>query len=345
MKILFTGSTSKQTDDNAFKRAQVKRIDDSTIICESLRKSGNEVIRKEVQHGEDLSSYDIGIVGVGALGSSNYGNIFSALYAIANLKKVIVFHEDWKIKDTIKSFKQSLEKKDVESHIKKKWSSGDNFYSNITDNIDIKQIYSTMENILDGKYDCLVPSFEWGDKSIIADILQTSIEKINTIDLTPYSLKAFGIEEKQMDVRLRDKKYMLASLVDHSSWVKRQKLEHDVDYYGCKKLKSPRLDDEKHVFETMNKYWGILCPVYPHAGSGWFRIRYIYSAMNRNILIMDKKDSDALGIDHIAKIDPSWSTDELLQIAEKQRMAIYKHLTTEEDFDRKINSIIYTLTR
>jgi len=32
MKILFTGCTSKQTDDNAWQRARVKRIDDSTIF-------------------------------------------------------------------------------------------------------------------------------------------------------------------------------------------------------------------------------------------------------------------------------------------------------------------------
>ena len=340
MKILFSGATAKQTDDMAFKRAQVKRIDDSTIICESLRKSGHEVIRKTIQHGEDLSSYDIGIIGVGALGSSNYGNIFSALYAIANLKKVIVFHEDWKIKDTIKSFSQALEKKEIEGHINKKWSDGKHFYSNINDKVNVDEIYSTIRKILNGEYNALIPAFEWGNKQIVADILKTPIEKIHSIDLTPYSLKAFGIEEKEMDVRLREKKYMLASLVDHSSWVKRQKFEHQVDYYGCKKLKSPKLDDEKHVYETMNKYWGILCPVYPHAGSGWFRVRYIYSALNRNILIMDKKDADALGIDHIAKIDPSWSSDELLTIANKQRSAIMKWITTEEDFDKKIEGII-----
>ena len=55
MKILFTGCTAKQTDDLAYQRAKVKRIDDSSIICDSLRKQGYIVDRKEIKPGDDLS--------------------------------------------------------------------------------------------------------------------------------------------------------------------------------------------------------------------------------------------------------------------------------------------------
>ena len=59
MKILFTGCTAKQVDDEAYKRARVKRIDDSSIICNSLRKQGYAVDRKTVKWGDDLSEYGL----------------------------------------------------------------------------------------------------------------------------------------------------------------------------------------------------------------------------------------------------------------------------------------------
>ena len=62
MKILFTGCTAKQTDDNAWQRARVKRIDDSSIICNSLRKQGYTVDRKKVKRGDDLAAYGLEIV-------------------------------------------------------------------------------------------------------------------------------------------------------------------------------------------------------------------------------------------------------------------------------------------
>ena len=59
MKILFTGSTAKQVCDDAHKRARVKRIDDCSIICNSLRKQGFDIDRKRVEWGEDLSEYGL----------------------------------------------------------------------------------------------------------------------------------------------------------------------------------------------------------------------------------------------------------------------------------------------
>ena len=85
MKILFTGCTAKQTDDNAWQRARVKRIDDSSIICNSLRKQGYTVDRKKVKWGDDLSDYGLAIVGLGQFGSNNYSGHYMLLMSVTML--------------------------------------------------------------------------------------------------------------------------------------------------------------------------------------------------------------------------------------------------------------------
>jgi hypothetical protein len=37
-------------------------------------------------------------------------------------------------------------------------------------------------------------------------------------------------------------------------------------------------------------------PEYPHSGSGWFRIRYIYAALQKSIIITSYNDLKALGL-------------------------------------------------
>ena len=109
MKILFTGATGRQTKDEMGKSA-LDRINDSSIIVNSLRKQGHTVVRKTIEWGEDLSSYDLAIVGIGQFGSFNYkGEIMKSMWALASAKKSLAFHEDWKIDGTIKSFEKALE--------------------------------------------------------------------------------------------------------------------------------------------------------------------------------------------------------------------------------------------
>ena len=342
MNILFTGSTVKQCDNNANKRAKINRIDDSTILCNSLLKSGHNLERRHISWGDDLSKYDLAIIGLGAFGSSNYHYIMNAIYVISNVKNVIIFHEDWKIESTMQSFRRALKEDTFEKMSKKQWSNGTRFYTG-TDSefFDFNKVRDNIQRVVNGEFNCLIPGFNWGDKNIISDILNITKEKLNYIDLTPYVLKDSEILKRDnIDYSTRSKKYMLASLVDHSSWVKKQGFTIPVDYYGCNKLKSKVLDNEIDVFNTMYNYWGILSPKYPQSGSGWFRIRYIYSAFNKNILIMDKKDSEALGIRHIDKIEDLKTLREVVDYSEEQSKAILSHITTIDEFDNKLNSIV-----
>ena len=339
MKILFTGSTAKQVCDDAHKRARVKRIDDCSIICNSLRKQGFDIDRRRVEWGEDLSEYGLAIIGLGPFGSPNTSKqIFKALYAMSAVKNVIVFYEDWKINEVISSYKNMLTEGTLKRHLSKKWSNGSPFYLGVDNpNFNTETVKEQIQNVIDGKFDALIPAFDWGNKEIIRKVIKS--KNIFNLDLTPYVLENWDVP-LTVEQKPKMKKHMLASLASHTRWVDRLNLQWDVDYYGAKSIKSaPLLATETDVFNKCGEYWSILCPRYPTAGSGWFRIRWIYSAIWKSIIIPNEKDSLALGLPHYDNIE-IMSDDELKHVAEEQAEAILKHIWTKEDFDNKLKEIV-----
>ncbi len=343
MKILFTGSTSRQTKDEVSKRA-LDRINDSSIIVNSLRKQGHIVERKSVEWGDDLSSYDLAIVGIGQFGSLNYsGGIFKSIWPLVSAKKVLVFHEDWKIDGTMKSFEKALEPETFQKMLDKRFADGKVFYGGVDHPaFDADQCKAAMHKLISGQFPALIPAFDWGNKQLVRDIIKS--KDIYNIDLTPYVLEHYGIDPNFTQVYPEKmKRHILASLVDHSAWVKRNKFSWPVDFYGAKSMEGAKqLESEKAVFDTAAEYWGNLCPAYPHAGCGWFRIRYIYSAINKSILIASEKDLDALDI---PKHDIETMNDnELVEYANLQSKQILKWMWTTDKFDQKINEIVLGVT-
>lgn len=338
MRILFTGSTSKQTDDNAWKRARVKRIDDSSIICNSLRKQGYIVDRKKIKWGDDLSQYDMAIVGVGCFGSNNYsGDIFNSLYALHKIPNSLVFYEDWKIDANMKSFSGMLKSGALEKSVSKKWNNGSYFYGGVDNpNFDINIAKQVIQNLNNGFYDALIPAFDWGNKDIVRKIIKS--KNIYNVDLSPYVVENWNLDLRP-EPKDKMKAYMLASLVDHRRWVKKMQLTWPVVYYGAKSIKdSIKLETETDVYNECGKYRVILCPEYPHSGSGWFRIRYIYAALQRSIILTSLNDLQALGVPY--KNIERLSDKELNEYAAMQREAIFSYSWNKSMFDKKLKQII-----
>lgn len=337
MKILFTGSSSKQTNDAAHLRAKVKRIDDSSIICNSLRKQGYVVDRRNVVWGDDLSEYDFAIVGLGHFGSSTYSQrIMNALYALHAIKNVVVFHEDWKITGTMSSFAGMLDEEKWKRSMAKKWSNGQRFYGGIDSYyFDADIAKNIIRHVVDGKYPALVPAFDWGDKQLIRNIIKS--KTIYNVDLTPYVLQFWDIP-LIVDIIDKQKRHMLASLADHSGWVKRHTSKWPVDYFGAKSINAPQLATEKDVFYKCGEYWSVLCPEYPHAGCGWFRVRWVYASIWRSIILACEEDLTALGLPKI-NVEES-SVDELKEYAELQAKVVFDKMWDIETFDNKIRQMV-----
>lgn len=69
-------------------------------------------------------------------------------------------------------------------------------------------------------------------------------------------------------------------------------------------------------------------PAYHYAGSGWWRLRYIFGAAMKNVFFLDDPDAKALGIECVR--DLSSDLDRVKQVAIDTSKAIYSYLPTYE---------------
>lgn len=341
MKILVSGFTALQCGST---NRAIYKIDVPAAFVEALRKNGHEVEWRKVELTEnDFSMYDAAIICVAPITSSNSTYGLGALKALNRVKKAVVFYDDWKLKEVHSAWKAAL--KQGKKQFVKKWGNGNNFYHNETKDIEenSEEILVVINDLFTKgreKWKILCPMFEWGNKGLINNSLISFLtkENFNYIDPTPAVIKE-DTEEKETH---KEKEWCIASIADHTNWIKKQHLKWKVNYYGCRKLKCERLKTEEDVLQIYKKHWGILSPEYPQSGSGWFRARFIYASIANSVLWCGKKDAQVLG--YSFQMDPVLlelhSDSELAEIAEKQSIEMQKYKTSYEEFEKKILNIV-----
>ena len=290
MKILLTGVTGRQAKESKISK---QKIYDTQLIYKILIELGHEVTWKQTRINENFDKYDLGIIALGPGASFNSGNLVNALWIIDKLPTILHF-EDWKITSLLRSYQGCID--NPEKTILKKIKNG-YFYNNAGDyKLVLKQLISNFEKILNlnqYNYKCIVPGFKWGNKSIIKQCLKTN--NIVSFDLTPLVITKEFFKNKNVvlwdEEEKKRRSYFLASLNDHKSWVKKMKLTWSV----ITTEKGREFKTELDVFKQCKNYWGILAPEYDHSGSGWFRIRFIYSALSNSCIICSNKDAEQLG--------------------------------------------------
>lgn len=65
----------------------------------------------------------------------------------------------------------------------------------------------------------------------------------------------------------------------------------------------PRLS-EPELAKVYLTSWGVLSPAHPHAGSGWWRVRYLMAADAGCVLSASEKEARCLGAPYVAATDP-----------------------------------------
>lgn len=342
MKILVTGFTALQCGSE---KRQIYKIDVPAAFVDTLRKHGHDVEWRKVELTEDdFSQYDVAIICVAPITSSNSSKGLGALKALNRIKNVVLFYDDWKLKEVNASWKAVLKQGKKQFH--KKWANGMNFYQNETEDIEANSdelLVVVNDLFTKGResWKVLCPMYEWGNKEIIFNQKSISFltkENFNYIDPTPAVIDL----EREVELVPKVNEWCIASIADHSSWIKKQHLKWPVKYYGCRKLKCERLKTEEDVFNIYKQHWGVLSPEYPQSGSGWFRARFVYAAFAHSVLWCGKKDAQALGLSY--QMEPALielhTAAELSELADKQADELFKHFTTLGKFEEKLINII-----
>lgn len=189
------------------------------------------------------------------------------------------------------------------------------------------------------------PMYSFGDRSIVRKRMPKEVGPIEALDPTAPILPSLS-PVTALPPQSKKKAWVLGALMPHDTWLEKKNPSWPVEIVGSrkliKKLGGQRFDTEKDVLEFYNNHWGILSPPYPHAGSGWWRSRFLYAAHVGSVLVTDKGEGDPLGDAYkltIADVE-KMSESELHEAAMAQRAALAPHIPEYSTFVDHCNRII-----
>jgi hypothetical protein len=189
------------------------------------------------------------------------------------------------------------------------------------------------------------PMYSFGDRSLVRKRMPKEMAPIEALDpsSTIYNILS-SCDPAPFESKQRS--WVLGALMPHDTWLEKKKPEWPVEIIGSRKLirkfGGQRLDSEEDVLAFYNNYWGILSPPYPHAGSGWWRSRFMYSARVRSVLVTDKGEGAPLGSAYKLTIKDveAMSDSELANAATAQADALRRHMPTYDSFVAQCNHIV-----
>lgn len=189
------------------------------------------------------------------------------------------------------------------------------------------------------------PMYSFGDRSLVRKRMPKTMGPIEALDPSSTIYDILQTSEP-LPPEEKERSWVLGALMPHDTWLERKSPDWEVEIIGSRKLirkyGGQRLDTEADVLAFYNKHWGILSPPYPHAGSGWWRSRFMYAARVGSILVTDKGEGSPLGDPYKLTIKQveSMNTAELTAAAKAQSDALRPHMPTYDSFVEHCNRIV-----
>lgn len=304
MNIYATGMNP--ADSNALKRSpRVALFQAVNTIMETLKEENN-VTWKATKVGDQIPlDTDAIFVSVMLPRSLNCPYALGAIYSIhAALSRdipLVLYMTDWAFFRSYSEFR-SIAKAGVPYFSKKiggslQYNEDPAMIAKHGDDlIDVCRMYDNSSSQLWDKAQVLVPRYtSWGDVNIIQGMMPGA-NPIHTFDPTPAFLRYLDEDPRpsqSWEMKQRNVHWILPSLLQDDTWVAKQNLEWPIERFGPKGHLV--LDTERDVQKEYRRSAGALCPPYPHAGSGWWRSRWIHSARANSVLLCSTQDAAYVG--------------------------------------------------
>lgn len=299
MKILVTGFTALQVDTP---HRTIQKIDVPAAMVKGLRQLGHNVDWRKADISENLyNKYDAAIVLLAPCNSLNARRgALGAMHTLAHIQlPQAMYYEDWQINQVFNSARNIARRHEVQftKKLGDQW-----FYNQEIPTNHWPTLVKGLETIYDPASVHLyprvgvVPMYPWGDLSKINSRMPYDVTQDNTLMVDP-TPAVIDLSPQDGEVSLQAQKtkaWACASLMDHTNWVDKLNPSWPVNYFGSRKYKErggERLKTEAGVRFEYSKHAGLLSPKYPHAGSGWFRSRFVYGALMKTIVYCDKNDA------------------------------------------------------
>lgn len=379
MKILITGMNSSQCNRNHHLKQQLKIVQSTYSLMNCLVAMGHDVTHRKVKIGENLDEYDKVIVFIAGPKQFITNALFEGLWAIKARPDCIMAFDDWQVEDLFLGVLKAKEDENLLSDfiLTNNGKTSDEIKPDLDiykDSIDL--IEAGNNRMLISSYDTSHLGNDFGPHRLFS-------EKYNRDNIFAYNpnpfhrnrkpgdykhhgpeafdYKSSPFDDDSIEVPAKTRSFNFASLVQSKTkkWLKRNGFVKNpandesgiigswhVEMYGCKADSQKRLTEDV-MCGIWAKDWGCLMPGYPHAGSGWWRVRPLQVADAGSILIGDEielsvyygKDFYGNKLKAIDLVD--MSDKELMKVAADQKEALYKHHSLDKNVQcQELNRVL-----
>lgn len=290
MRVLITGMTPTQCGSPG----RFKWLVVPALFAAALRRAGHQVEHRLPAPNEDLTPYDVILMGLVPPGSIAARHVYVAMDVIYRAKAsgaaLLFYVDDWQF-DKIMSGCRNKHRQPhglyttIKGRTYREWGETEEGRSRVA--LSMQALATRPWPVT------LAVAFPWGD--------HTKLDKLpakKTVYLDPSPLCWSTIS--QMHDRVtpaedRTRRWVLASLSNHQQWVRDQSLQWPVEFIGPKQTGATYTLKEHEIVQLVAQSWGTICPPYHHAGSGWWRPRYLYTASTGAVAMPAREDATYLG--------------------------------------------------
>lgn len=277
-RFLVTGSTPVQCGSEKTKLKIVTAIQG---YVEALRELGYNVDWRAVRPGEDLRNYVGVMTALNKVNAIASGNVYGALWALSSRQDAIVVIDDWQTEEIRSGFKTYARSRERAFRLR---SGGD-----VED-----QLFALIQTLAVDPWPqpTLVPLFDGGR----AELLKLPATAIVPVDPTTF-VKRYAPQPSHERRHLWVQASLAAKRVPTAAWLVYHlgALDRGKGGVGRSGDDAQERVPEEDLMGIYGRAWGVLSPPHPHAGSGWWRVRYLMSADAGCVLSADPREAAVLG--------------------------------------------------
>lgn len=333
MKVLATGMSPPQCG----RKTQTGYEHVSDLWLKALCAGGAEVEHRRVEPNEPLDGYDIALVGLVPPNSIAARYLYTALDVINRAPKegcgLVLYVDDWRyyaIMNGLRVMCRNPRRRLIETELFKNfwardWAISDGW----------PRIVETLESLLHEPWPTtLIPAFTWGDYEKLPKLPASRVEVLDP------SAFARMYDIPVVDDADRRRSWVMGTFSDQRQWITDLGLTWEHNYVGTRRSKAAGAVKEWELVASYGTSWGVLGAPYGHAGSGWWRNRFVYAAKAGAIMLADQREVEGLGPMYYLppeKIE-SMDVEDLRAYADVQRGLI-------EDFTEPADAVTDRLTQ
>lgn len=334
-QVLITGSTSSQFSNEAQKRSP--RF--CGLLNTAFSYSGSSVQVQSVSVSEEKSifdSYDVVIVGLAPFTSFSANNIINALNTVSTVA------ESKKLKILFDAPEPHLVYQSFDSILKNNSILDKSIYSRraghslvVSNNKFRKSILKTMDFLLSGDYDVVVPSVPYfsGTRDIYGIPKSKSHQDLISLN---FDQLFKSLDNSSIDVK---SKYWLAENIN-AKWAKDISKTLSNPVLGVKKT---QYDTEVDLIKRMQESHGYLLNTYKN-GNPWWSPNISVALSCGTPVFSDWRYTGALGVywSSLPHTVEDLSTEDRILLSSQQREVYYSHLNSFDNEVSKLNKTIFS---